>query len=178
MFKSKSLVVLFGVALMSLVVECRADYIRFTATGTVDQFGPTNTAGLDGATFTFSAQFDLPNTYTSIMGYPSVVGMNPTITISGATESARNGTFTVSNGVAFLPNAARTGAVAADGTVMTASLGGADINLNLFTDPTTAGSTKLIGESIEVADFGRPPYPIMPPLTHWVATNTDSRIPR
>ncbi len=130
----------------------QAQTITYTFSATASLAAGAGTDGLDGATFSFTADYDASGVYVDNFSLPSVNATSSSVTISGSSDGANNTTGAFNNGSTFYPTFAGTFDNA--GGHMEFNLG----NGSLFqfggnTDPATGSGNAVIGGAIELDDF-------------------------
>jgi hypothetical protein len=109
--------------------------------------------GLNGATMDVQVDVDSSAVYVNRFGLPAVVMNNDaTVTISGASVGANDGTFALSQ-LAFYPSFA---GLFADpgGVAATVTLVGGTLTLQINTQATGTGGSEIIGNTVQLSDFG------------------------
>lgn len=133
----------------------QAQTITYSLSGTLINNGGGDADGLDGATFTYTADFDASGVYIDSFGLPAVVanGGTPTVTISGSSDGANNTSVGMTTGMAFYPTFA--GSFSHPDGLQSNFIAG---NGSLFewggnTSPATGSGNAFIGGAIELDDF-------------------------
>lgn len=110
--------------------------------------------GLDGATVDVQVDVDSSAVYTNRFGYPAVVMNNDaTVTISGASIGANDGTFALSQ-LAFYPSFAGLFTDPAGGWALVTLPVGGTLTLQINTNATGSGGAEIIGNTVQLSDFG------------------------
>ena len=82
-----------------------AGTIDYTLSGRISVVSGSDTDGLNGATFTYTAQFDDDSVYVERFGYSAALAIagSATVTISGSSVSSNNTTLVLPVAMAFYP---------------------------------------------------------------------------
>jgi hypothetical protein len=109
--------------------------------------------GLNGATLDVQVDVDSSAVYINRFGLPAVVMNNDaTVTISGASIGANDGTFALSQ-LAFYPSFA--GLFTDPGGIApVVTLVGGTLTLQINTQATGTGGAEAIGNTVQLSDFG------------------------
>lgn len=93
------------VAALAGTCSAFAGTIDYTVTGRISVVAGFDTDGLDGATFTYAAQFDDNGVYVERFGTAAAVAIagSATVTISGSSVSSNNTTLVLPVAMAFYP---------------------------------------------------------------------------
>jgi hypothetical protein len=110
--------------------------------------------GLNGATVDVQVDVDSSAVYITRYGLPAVIMNNDaTVTISGASVGANDGTFALSQ-LAFYPSFAGLFTdPAANWAMVTLPVGGT-LTLELNTNATGTGGAEIAGNTVQLSDFG------------------------
>ena len=130
----------------------QAQTITYTLTATANLASGSGADGLDGATFSFTADYDASGLYVNNFGLPSVDAFASSITISGSSEGANNTTSGLNNGATFYPTFA--GSFDNAGGFIEFNLGNGSLyQFGGNTTPATGAGNAVIGGPIELDDF-------------------------
>ena len=154
--KSMKLLGVFAALALLAGMAGRADAstILYDYQTTLSLASGTDALGLNGALLTIQDDVSSSAVYITRFGYQAVVMNNDaTITISGSSDAANNGTFSLPQ-LAFYPTFAGlfTDPAGVDPT-LTLSVGGT-LTLALNTNETATGATEVAGNTVNIADFG------------------------
>jgi hypothetical protein len=127
--------------------------IFYDYTTTLSLASGTDALGLNGATVDVQVDVDSSAVYANRFGLPAVVMNNDaTVTISGASVGANDGTFALAQ-LAFYPSFA--GLFGDPGGVAdTVTLVGGTLTLQINTVATGTGGAEIIGNTVQLSDFG------------------------
>jgi hypothetical protein len=90
-------------AVIATSAPAQAGLIIADFSTTLSLISGTDSVGLNGATVTLHAEFDDASTFTDFFGFPTVLALTHTITISGASVAGSNGTFSDPEGLRYFP---------------------------------------------------------------------------
>ena len=146
------------ISLLALLVtlasgSANAGTIHYEYSTTLSFSSGTDDAGLDGAKVNINVSFDSSGVYVDSFGYPAIPANNDaTVTISGSSQAANNGTFQLPQ-LAFYPSLA--GLFTYPGgvhPVLTLPVAG-DLLFNPATAPSSTGATVSVGQTVSLSDF-------------------------
>jgi hypothetical protein len=135
----------------------RADTILYDYRTTLSLNSGTDTLGLNGAVLNLEVDVSSSAVYSTQFGFPAVV-MNDdaSVTISGSSDAADNGTFDLPL-LTFYPfyegYVANLFTASGNQVVLSLPVGGT-LLLDLSTEPTSTGSTEQSGDTVKLTDFG------------------------
>lgn len=127
-----------------------ASTLTVTYTMTIGLLNGVDNLGLDGSTIAFSSEYDTSSTYVDFNSKPSVDAISDSLTISGASIGATNGTYVAGNGVKFVPT--NPGQFfSATGNFVTYTIPGGTFTSHFLIGEVSGVS---IGDVMDLADFG------------------------
>ncbi|MCX6623085.1 MAG: PEP-CTERM sorting domain-containing protein [Acidobacteria bacterium] len=128
-----------------------ANIIHYSLTSVLSKVG-VDSAGLNGATVSILATFDVPATYASRFGLPGIPAASQSAVVSGSSQAANNSTFTLP-GLDFYPTFAGL-YVHSNGASPNILLNvGGLLQLDLATNASATGSGAVIGGNVQLSDF-------------------------
>lgn len=145
---------------LAATLSATADVIDYTLTARIRTIAGSDTDGLNGATFTYSARFDDNGAYVERFGLAAAVAIagTPTVTIAGSSVAANNTTIALPVSMAFYPTFAghfmdpvglRLEFVAGNGSLLS-WVGN--------TTPAPGANSAAIGSDIKANDFAPSQY--------------------
>lgn len=132
-----------------------AQTITYTLSGTLTLNGGSDADGLQGASFSFTADYDSSGVYGDNFGLPMVVANSgtPTVTISGSSDGANNTSVGLPTDMAFYPTFAGT-FTHPDGNHSVFNIGnGSSYTMQTNQTPAAGAGDVFIGGAIELDDF-------------------------
>ena len=145
-----------GLGLIALFLSLASGYanagtINYTYSTTLSFSSGADDAGLDGASAIIKVSVDASAIYGELFGYPAVpMNDDATVTISGSSQAANNGTFKLPQ-LTFFPSFAGFFEIGLK-PVTTLPVGG-DLEMSLSTNPSSAGAGVTVGQTVSLLDF-------------------------
>lgn len=137
--------------LLGLAADAHALIIEYNYTTTLSLRLGQDRAGLDGATISTTAFIDVSSRYEDLFGYPAVPTLRETVTITGSSVAANNGTYHFANNLVFYATFA---GLWDGGTFADFTLGdGEELRTHYRTNPSPDGATVNVGDYVHLSQF-------------------------
>ena len=142
-------ILLFGLA--GMATDAHALLIEYNYETTLSLRFGEDRSGLDGATISTTAFIDVSSRYEDLFGYPAVPTLKESVTITGSSVAANNGTYHFANNLIFYATFA---GLWDGGTFADFTLGdGEELRTHYRTNPSEDGATVEAGDYVHLSQF-------------------------